>query len=452
MVGCARRNLGAVSVQDCSDLNHEKRPAPLARPVVSIFQRLLGFAPSFLAFWISLISQPAAADVLRILTSLPPATTDPFVQAMQEQNPGLEVLVLNKNTVAAVEELLRGNARSFDVFWASAPEAFEILSRADGFASGNACDAAGASGYAPFAISSIGWTVSATGSLAVPSRWDDLLDAAYEGQIGMAPPSRSGTMHMLAERFLQVRGWDDGWAFFLTLSRNLSTVTSRSFAVTDGVRSGRFGVGLTIDFLAGTSQPELVFYYGRPAMLFPAQIGVLTGAGDATLGCTFVSLVVGDEGQRLLLEPDIGRIPVSEAIRQEAGDLIPSEITTALRTRWLEYNAGLASDRFWAVNVLFDLAITDRLDERRALWNRLEALRGVAPVLEIDRIASQLKRLPITENEVLNLERGPAVSRVMELTDLPGPQRAVIRNWEERIAGQLAAVEGAIAAMEGRRP
>jgi ABC-type Fe3+ transport system substrate-binding protein len=412
-----------------------------------IAQRL---RPLLFAFCIASLPGSAGAEVLRVLTSLPPATTDPIVQAFRDERPGIEVLVLNKNTVASVEELLRGNSRSFDVFWASAPEAFEILSRADGFLASEACDASGPSGYAPFAISSIGWTVRADGALAIPARWDDLLESNYEGQIGMAPPSRSGTSHMLVERFLQVRGWNDGWAFLLSLSRNLSTVTSRSFAVTDGVRSGRFGVGLTIDFLAGTSQPELVFHYGTPAMLFPAQIGVLTGAADPALACAFVSLVVGDEGQRLLLEPEIGRIPASDTIRQEAGDLIPQEITTALRSRWLDYNAGLASDRFWAVNVLFDLAITDRLDERRVLWGRLDALRGVAPDLELDQIARQLVRLPITESEVLNLDQGPAVSRVMELTDLPGPQRAVIRNWEERISGQLAAVDGAISAMEGR--
>lgn len=434
----------------CSEVNQKISCRPGQGLMGSFFQCSHGIVFLVLGLWLTLLSSPATGDVLRILTSLPPATTDPFVRAIQEKHPGIEVLVLNKNTVASVEELLRGNSRSFDVFWASAPEAFEILSRANGFETEGACEAAGISGYAPFAISSIGWTVRADGFLAVPSRWDELLDRSYEGQIGMAPPSRSGTSHMLVERFLQVRGWDEGWAFLLTLSRNLSTVTSRSFAVTDGVRSGRFGVGLTIDFLAGSSQPELVFNYGTPAMLFPAQIGILAGAGDPALACAFISLVVGDEGQRLLLEPEIGRIPASDAIRQEAGENIPHEITTALRSRWFEYNAGLASDRFWAVNILFDLAITDRLDERRALWARLDALRGIAPNLEVDRIEHQLVRLPITEGEVLTLERGPAVNRVMELTDMPAPQRAVVENWAERIAGQLAAVDGAITAMEAR--
>lgn len=410
--------------------------------------RLAGLGAALLAF----AAPPAGAEVLRILTSLPPATTAPLVEAFRAHHPGTEVLVLNKNTVAAVEELLRGNARAFDVFFASSPEAFEILSRDGRFAGDGTCAAAGQAGYAPFAISSIGWTLRRDGGQRVPRSWEELLDRRYEGQIGMAPPSRSGTSHMLVERFLQVRGWNDGWGFLLRLARNLATVTSRSFAVTDGVRSGRFDIGLTIDFLAGSSQPELMFHYGTPAVLFPAQIGVLAGAGDPGMGCAFLTLVTGDEGQRLMLTPGIGRIPASAPVREEAGALIPSEITTALRSRWLDYNAGLASDRFWAVNVLFDLAITDRLETRRLLWSRLEALRGRGDGHALDLLARQLSRLPVSESEVLNLDRGPAVSRVMELTDLPAAQRALIRNWDERIAGQLAAVDGALSALEGRAP
>jgi len=413
--------------------------------------RLSGGALLALALSVLPAAAPATG-VLRILTSLPPATTAPLVEAFRAHHPDTEVLVLNKNTVAAVEELLRGNARAFDVFFASSPEAFEILARDRSFAPDGACPAAGQEGYAPFAISSIGWTLRRDGGQRVPRSWEDLLDRRYEGQIGMAPPSRSGTSHMLVERFLQVRGWNDGWGFLLRLARNLATVTSRSFAVTDGVRSGRFDIGLTIDFLAGSSQPELMFHYGTPAVLFPAQIGVLAGAGDPALGCEFLTLVTGDEGQRLMLTPGIGRIPASAPVREEAGALIPAEITTALRSRWLDYNAGLASDRFWAVNVLFDLAITDRLETRRLLWSRLEALRARGGGHELDLLARQLSRLPVSESEVLNLDRGPAVSRVMELTDLPAAQRALIRNWDERIAGQLAAIDGALTALEGRGP
>ncbi len=64
---------------------------------------------------------------LRILTSMPPSFYEPFVEAFSEKYTDVEILVLNKNTNAAIDELLRGNDRLFDIFWSSSPEAFEIL-------------------------------------------------------------------------------------------------------------------------------------------------------------------------------------------------------------------------------------------------------------------------------------------------------------------------------------
>jgi hypothetical protein len=58
--------------------------------------------------------------------------------------------------------------------------------------------------------------------------------------------------------------------------------------VIDGVKSGRFDIGLTIDFLAG-SEPDLEFRYGQPVMIFPAQIGRLAG-GTAGSGLRFHQL------------------------------------------------------------------------------------------------------------------------------------------------------------------
>lgn len=396
------------------------------------------------------LSAAARADTLRILTSLPPAMTTPFVESFKADNPGVDVLVLNKNTVSAMDDVLRDRKRGFDVFWASAPEAFEIIDRQGGFNPDSGCPATGDTGYVPFAISSIGWTLKRDSALTPPRVWDDLLLPAYLGQIGMAPPSRSGTTHMLVERFLQVRGWEEGWAFLLGLSQNLSTITSRSFAVTDGVRNGRFGIGLTIDFLAGTSEPELQFHYGTPAILFPAQIGLLGGAGNVNNACRFITLVTDVAGQRLLLQPGIGRIPVSEAVREQAGDAIPAEVRTALKSRWLHYNAALASDRFGAVNVLFDLAITNRLDERRSLWRRLRALEGRVIGHELDLLSRQLVSLPISESEALRSEAVLFATHVTELTDLAEAQRTLMNNWEDRIAGQLAAIEGALGALEIR--
>ncbi|HQU67634.1 MAG TPA: substrate-binding domain-containing protein [Albidovulum sp.] len=407
----------------------------------------MAFALSLLL--LGLLAPPDAhANTLRILTSMPPALTEPYVEEIERIVPGLEVLVLNKNTVSAVEELLRGNQRAFDVFWASAPEAFELLSRQGAFATDSGCAALRPDGFAPFAISSVGWAFLRGGDTVVPRTWDELLSPVYRGQIGMAPPSRSGTSHMMVERFLQVRGWAGGWGYFLDLTENMSTITSRSFGVTDGIRNGRFGVGLTIDFLAGTSTPELDFRYGEPAILFPAQIGVLAGSGNPDRACDFVDFVTSEAGQRLLLDPAIGRIPISDKVRDEAGDRIPAAIRAAVRSQWLRYNARLASDRYWAVNVIFDLAITDKLDRRRVLWSRLHALEGRVPPGELAGLRRKMRQMPVGEQEVRTAGDSGFANRVMDLTDLPDPQRALIRDWEKRIEAQIAGVEAAAARLE----
>ena len=76
-----------------------------------------------------------------------------------------EVLVLNKNTNAALEEVTRGNQRGFDIFWASSPEAFALIARHDGFDAAN-CAALPAEGHEVFALSSIGW--ACTSRLMLP--------------------------------------------------------------------------------------------------------------------------------------------------------------------------------------------------------------------------------------------------------------------------------------------
>src|SRR5690606_17693640 len=106
-----------------------------------------------------------------------------------------------------------------DVFWASAPDAFEVLkgdelleryrpqvegipekvgafpiNDVDGYYSGFA-----ASGYG------IMWNtryVEANG-LPTPKEWEDLAGPEYYDHVAMAAPSRSGTTHLTVETILQ---------------------------------------------------------------------------------------------------------------------------------------------------------------------------------------------------------------------------------------------------------
>ena len=70
----------------------------------------------------------AAADKLTIVTSFPKDLTEKFKTAFEKKNPGVKVEILGKSTNAGikyVQEIKANN--SADLFWASAPDAFEVL-------------------------------------------------------------------------------------------------------------------------------------------------------------------------------------------------------------------------------------------------------------------------------------------------------------------------------------
>ncbi len=89
---------------------------------------------------------------LRILTSMSARVFKPFVEAFEANNPNVDVLVLNKNTNHALGEVALGNGRKFDIFWASSPEAFDMLGDFGHL------DAIEGKKHHAFALSAVGWS------------------------------------------------------------------------------------------------------------------------------------------------------------------------------------------------------------------------------------------------------------------------------------------------------
>ena len=78
-----------------------------------------------------LFASASFAGTVTVVTSFPKELTQAYKTAFEKANPGIKLEVLNKNTVqgiAYVRELPVGQRP--DVFWASAPDAFEVLSSA----------------------------------------------------------------------------------------------------------------------------------------------------------------------------------------------------------------------------------------------------------------------------------------------------------------------------------
>lgn len=390
----------------------------------------------------------ARAEELRILTSFPSEMTSVFEHLWQQHRPDVKLRILNKNTVSAVEEIRRGNARGFDVFWASSPEAFVFLNRDGHFVDGATCGEDGPDPVEAFAISSVGWSRRAGSTALMPESWNDLLRPIYRDQIAMARPARSGTTHLMVEQLLQMRGWEDGWAYLLELAGNLSTLTARSYGVPDGLENARFEIGLMIDFLSTSRGDALQFRYGQPLMPFSARIGVLRDGGNHPMACDFIRLLLSPKGQLALMEPDVSRIPIDPNIRADLRDKIPDEITAGLTLPWLKYNPEVSADRYWAVNALFDLMISDVLVERRTLWRRYGALRGRVAAERLTGVKQLLTQVPISELEAIEMSQRAGLRPSV----LPSPnsgERATLELWKAQVAELLQRASAELDQLEG---
>lgn len=323
---------------------------------------------------------------IRVLTSFPPAVFEPFRDEFEAAHPGCRVDFIQRNTTAAVTRIASSEwgPGAADLFWASAPDAFEWLKAGGRLArtaprptgaparvAGQPVDDADGT-YLGFAVSAYGLAYNpealADAGIGLPHRWEDLAAAAYHGHLGLSPPSRSGTTHIVVEALLQRLGWDQGWHVLRGIGGNLATLTARSFGVTSGVARGRFAIGISIDFLAtggAEAAGSLRFMVPDEPVVAPASIGVLADAPNPEGAESFIDFVLSPAGQALLRRPGIGRTP-----------LHPPEALARFPAEGVPLDHALSARRYELVNLLFDEAVTHRQAELSFLTRRLHAVEA----------------------------------------------------------------------------
>jgi len=333
-----------------------------------------------------------AADKLVIVTSYPPDTTVTVGKAFTKAT-GIQVEMLKKKTTAGIKYLqATAKNNTSDMFWASAPDAFEVLkgddllqkytvkvqgipkkvgafpiNDPDGYYKGFA-----ASGYG------IMWNTRylKAKKLPVPKSWADLQNPIYHGHVGMSAPSRSGTTHLTVETLLQGLGWDKGWAMWKSIAGNFKTVTARSFGVPDGVNSGQFGIGIVIDFFGLSSQASgfpVDFLYPKVTTLVPANIAIVKNAPNVKAASAFIEFLLSPAGQEVLLDPKIRRLPVNPKTYAKAPAGFPNPFKDKSIGSAVKFDLQLSKSRYNVVNSLFDVMVTYRLEDLVAATNAIQA-------------------------------------------------------------------------------
>ncbi len=412
---------------------------------------------------------------VRVITSFPPQFLEPFQRAFKARYPDFSLEFMQRKTTTAVADILSERHRA-DVLWASAPDAFEILKRAGRLAAVNPRPTGAPDliagypvndpdlTYLGFALSGYGFVYNPSylseRGLPVPKGWSDLAAPIYAEHIGITSPSRSGTMHLMVEAILQVYGWDRGWGIWSEIGGNLATVTARSFGVSAGVARGRFGLGPSIDFLAypeGMPDGSTQFALPDETLFVPASIAILTGAANRGGAERFVDFVLSPEGQALLLDPAIARLPISPAVYPPSGTVEGNPFQhEGLFAKGL-FDAKLSADRYELVNIIFDEMVTFRRSELRRMWQSVRALESILlrrsdPELAkiVSAARSALTRPPLSGAEAMELERWKDLMRIRRGLPTPEPQAQLEARIKARIEENMLLAARALTDADAR--
>lgn len=396
---------------------------------------------SFRALLVTLIAAAAlcivagvslAADLeskIVIVTSYPKDLTGPFKKAFEAKNPGTMVEILQKKTSAAVKYIQEtAQANTSDLMWASAPDAFEVL-KGDGLLAKYSPQAEGIPEkigsypindpdgyYIGFAGSGYGimWNTRylEAKKIPVPKEWVDLLQPVYHNHVGMSAPSRSGTTHLTVETVLQGEGWEKGWGIWKEMAGNFKMVTERSFGVPEGVNSGDFGIGIVIDFFGFSSKATgfpVEFAYPTVTTLVPANIGLVKDAPSPKAAAAFIEFLLSVDGQELLLDPAIRRLPVNPNTYAKAPADFPNPFKDKSIGAAVKFDVELSKDRYNIVNSLFDVMVTYRREDlvkATEAIQKAEAALKDKPNAEAEALIKEARGLiaavPITESEALD--------------------------------------------------
>lgn len=324
---------------------------------------------------------------LSVLTSLPKELSAAYKQGFEKLYPDVVVEVQQRGTQAAVTFLRETKANNTsDIMWASAPDAFEVLKK-DNLLEKFSPKESGVPAkigdypindpegyYAGFALSggAIMWNSRylKAKKLPVPKTWDDLTKPELFDQTGIAMPSRSGSTHLTLETILQARGWNGGWALVKAMCGNMRQITERSFGVPDAVSSGQFGYGIVFDYQAlaahGSGFP-VEFAYPPDTTIVPSNIGVVKNGPNKEMAQKFIEYMLSEEGQALLFNPKIGRLPVLPTAYKKAPEGVPNPF----EIKWgpgggFKFDVLKSETRYAVVDSMFDQTITFQLDALKA--------------------------------------------------------------------------------------
>jgi spermidine/putrescine-binding protein len=164
-------------------------------------------------------------------------------------------------------------------------------------------------------------------------------------------------------------------------------------------------VGLVIDFFglaAKNSGMPVEFVYPSVTAIVPASIALVAGSKAPEAGKRFIQFALSDEGQALLLDKQISRLPVLPATYAKAPAGYPNPFSGNIRAK-VNFDSNLSEARYYVVVALFDQLITFRHKELVAATKAIQDAQkrlGTRTNPQLDEARRLVLTAPVDEKQV----------------------------------------------------
>jgi len=300
----------------------------------------------------------AMTGTITLYTSETLTDVQGYVDAFEKSHPGAKVEIFRLGTTELVARLmseLKAGSTPADVVWFADMALFEQLASDGTLMKINPPEAANVpKQYVYFDGKAyevrLIYQIIAYNTKLVTKKvtgWSDLLDPQFKGRVGSASPFVSGATVTQVASVVQDSAL--GWNYYEQLAKNDPVITGGNGGIAQGIASGEYAIGLTIDFMARAQKdqgaPVDYVYQKEGAIYVPTPAGVLESTKNPKLATEFINYLMSVPGQKELQAN--GYMPVNKNVPLPEG--IPSAADIkVLKTDWnfLQNNRDQILDRY----------------------------------------------------------------------------------------------------------
>jgi phosphoglycerate transport regulatory protein PgtC len=189
------------------------------------------------------------------------------------------------------------------------------------------------------------------------------------------------------------------------------------------------------------------FAYPTITALVPANVAVVAKAPNSEGAVVFIEYLLTPEGQAVLLNPAIMRLPINPATYVNAPEGFPNPFKDSTIGAAVEFDVAKSGSRYNLVNSMFDVMITYRLDDLRDAVGAIqaaEALHADGSNTNATALIAEAWALidanPIDEAKSLDTDfAGIFTKKRKKVTDKVGERQAEVeQRWDAMVVANYA--------------